>query len=46
MDAVIVDHICYGVDQLDGQLCTSITGSCLCTENEGSRIEVSSPDVL
>ena len=38
--SIIIDHISHRVDQLDGQLCSHISGSCFCTEDKGSRIEI------
>ncbi|SCH33629.1 Uncharacterised protein [uncultured Clostridium sp.] len=36
---VVVDHVCHGVDKLDGQLCAAVACCCLCSEDKGSRIE-------
>ena len=38
--SIIVNHICHGVDQLNGQFGTSVTGCCLCAEDECSWIEI------
>ena len=37
---IVVNHIRYGVDQLDGQLCVTVTGCCLRAEDKGSGVEI------